>query len=279
MQTNPTIRQDTPAHNAAAGMTENIASTAPFDIASLEVEGFPPVGEFAVQDYSLPDISDRPYLSLVRNKAPYVLMPTYQKVLYDTSKRGIDIVGSVTLLLISLPLFLCVAILVRLTSKGPILFKHKRLGLHGNEFWLLKFRTMDLDAEERLKKDSHLRQQFAATYKIKGDPRITRCGDFLRKTSIDELPQLWHVLKGDMSLIGPRPIVTPELSKYAIYGKKLLTVKPGLSGFWQACGRSDTTYAERVLMDMQYIDHRCLSLDLRLLLLTVRAVIRKSGAC
>jgi lipopolysaccharide/colanic/teichoic acid biosynthesis glycosyltransferase len=144
---------------------------------------------------------------------------------------------------------------------------------------MVKFRTMAVDAEERLQKNNRLREQFAATYKIKGDPRITGLGDLLRKTSIDELPQLWNVLKGDMSLIGPRPIVKPELSKYAIYGKKLLTVKPGLSGLWQACGRSDTTYAERVLMDMQYIDHRCLFLDLRLLLFTAIAVLRRSGAC
>jgi lipopolysaccharide/colanic/teichoic acid biosynthesis glycosyltransferase len=181
--------------------------------------------------------------------------------------------------LINLPLFLFVTILIKLTSPGPIFFRHTRLGRHGKSFWLVKFRTMDVDAEERLRKDSQLREQFAASYKIKGDPRITGLGDFLRKTSIDELPQLWHVLKGEMTLIGPRPIVPPELSKYTIYGKKLLAVKPGLSGLWQACGRSDTTYAERVLMDMQYIDHRCLSLDLRLLLFTAVAVLRKSGAC
>jgi lipopolysaccharide/colanic/teichoic acid biosynthesis glycosyltransferase len=138
---------------------------------------------------------------------------------------------------------------------------------------------MVVNAEELLMEDSQLREQFAANYKIKGDPRIIRYGRFLRKTSLDELPQLWHVLMGDMSLIGPRPIVPPELTRYAIYQKKLLSVKPGLSGLWQACGRSDTSYAERVQMDMHYIDHRCLSLDLQLLLVTVVAVLRKSGAC
>jgi lipopolysaccharide/colanic/teichoic acid biosynthesis glycosyltransferase len=278
MQANSSIPQDTSARSAGADISEEVAAPTSFHIASL-AEGISPVGEFAAQDYSLPDITDKPYLRLIRKESPYGLMSTNQKVIYEICKRGTDIVGALTLLLVTLPLFLCVTILIKLTSPGPVFFRHKRLGRNGKEFWLVKFRTMTVDAEERLSKDSQLREQFAASYKIKGDPRITGLGDFLRKTSIDELPQLWHVLKGDMTLIGPRPIVQPELSKYAIYGKKLLAVKPGLSGFWQAFGRSDTTYTERVLMDMQYIDHRCLSLDLRLLLLTAVAVLKKSGAC
>jgi lipopolysaccharide/colanic/teichoic acid biosynthesis glycosyltransferase len=278
MQANSTIPQDTSARSSGADISEDIVAPSSFHITSL-AEGFSPVGDFAAQDYSLPDISDKPYLRLMRKESPYALMSANKKVLYEICKRGTDIVGALTLLLVTLSLFLCVMILIKLTSPGPIFFRHKRLGRNGREFWMVKFRTMAVDAEERLRKDSQLREQFAASYKIKGDPRITGLGDFLRKTSIDELPQLWHVLKGDMTLIGPRPIVQPELSRYAIYGKKLLAVKPGLSGFWQACGRSDTTYAERVLMDMQYIDHRCLSLDLRLLLSTAVAVLRKSGAC
>jgi lipopolysaccharide/colanic/teichoic acid biosynthesis glycosyltransferase len=292
MQTNPTIPQDTSAHSAVTslteeipipatsdGMIEDIAATTDFHVALFGVERVSSIREFATQDYALPDISERPYLKLVRKQTPYVSIPTYKKVIYDMSKRGIDIVGSLTLLLIALPLILIVAVLIKVKSPGPVLFRHKRLGRQGKEFWLVKFRTMAVNAEDQLKTDFYLSQQFAANYKIKGDPRITNYGEFMRKTSIDELPQLWNVLKGDMSLIGPRPIVKPELSKYAIYGKKLLTVKPGLSGLWQACGRSDTTYAERVLMDMQYIDHRCLFLDLRLLLFTAIAVLRRSGAC
>jgi lipopolysaccharide/colanic/teichoic acid biosynthesis glycosyltransferase len=278
MQANNSIPQDTSARSAGADIGEDIAATTSFKIASL-ADGFSPVGEFDAQDYSLPDISDEYYLRLLRKEPPYALMSANQKVIYEICKRGIDIVGALTLLLVTLPLFLCITILIKLTSPGPVFFRHTRLGRHGKEFCLVKFRTMAVDAEERLRKDSQLREQFAASYKIKGDPRITGIGKFLRITSIDELPQLWHVLKGEMTLIGPRPIVQPELSKYAIYGKKLLAVKPGLSGFWQACGRSDTTYTARVLMDMQYIDHRCLTLDLRLLLLTTVAVIRKSGAC
>jgi lipopolysaccharide/colanic/teichoic acid biosynthesis glycosyltransferase len=278
MQANNSIPQDTSARSPVAEISEDIAVPTTFNFASL-TDGFSPVGEFEAQDYSLRDIVDLPYLHLIRKDYPYASRSANEQVIYEICKRGTDIVGALILLLVTLPLCLCVAILIKLTSREPVFFRQKRLGQHGKKFSLVKFRTMTVDAEERLRNDSQLRERFAACYKIKGDPRITRIGKFLRNSSIDELPQLWHVLKGEMTLIGPRPIVEPELSKYAIYGKKLLAVKPGLSGFWQACGRSDTTYAERVLMDMQYIDHRCLSLDLRLLLLTASAVIRKSGAC
>ena len=116
-------------------------------------------------------------------------------------------------------------------------------------------------------------------YVIDDDPRITRVGSFLRRTSLDELPQLIHVLQGEMTLIGPRPIVREEMSKYSIYADKLLSVKPGMSGLWQTAGRSRTTYRERVHLDMHYIDHRCLLFDLQLIVLTVVEVLRKSGAC
>jgi lipopolysaccharide/colanic/teichoic acid biosynthesis glycosyltransferase len=153
------------------------------------------------------------------------------------------------------------------------------MGHGGKEFWFTKFRTMVVDAEEQLNGNAQLRRQFEEKFKLDDDPRVTRVGAFLRKTSIDELPQLLHVLRGDMTLIGPRPIEKAQLVKYTIYGNKLLTVKPGLGGLWQTCGRSETTHAERVLMDMYYIDHRSLSLDLRLLLQTALVVLRRSGAC
>ena len=130
-----------------------------------------------------------------------------------------------------------------------------------------------------LKNDPQLRRRFEEKFKLDDDPRITRLGAFLRRTSLDELPQLLHVFRGEMSLVGPRPIITDELGKYSIYAHKLLGVKPGLSGLWQVCGRSDTTYPQRVLMDMHYIDHRSFKLDCRLLVRTAAAVIRKSGAC
>jgi lipopolysaccharide/colanic/teichoic acid biosynthesis glycosyltransferase len=135
------------------------------------------------------------------------------------------------------------------------------------------------DAEEQLKKNEDLKRMFQEKFKIEDDPRITRIGRFLRCASLDELPQLIQVLQGKMTLIGPRPIVHEEKEKYSIYADKLLSVKPGLSGLWQTSGRSGTTYRERVFLDMHYIDNRCLMLDLYLLVLTVAAVIRKSGAC
>ena len=218
-------------------------------------------------------------LRLPRWITPYALQSERRRARYELYKQSLDVVGSLILLLLTSPLFLIVTICIKLTSPGPVLYKHRRLGRGGKEFWCVKFRTMAADAEDQLKQNAQLRQRFEGNFKIHDDPRVTRLGGFLRKTSLDELPQLVLVLRGEMSLIGPRPIVKPELSKYTIYGTKLLSVKPGLSGLWQACGRSDTTYAERVLMDMHYIDHRSLTLDIQLLLRTVVAVLMKSGAC
>ncbi len=201
-----------------------------------------------------------------------------RRLFYEFAKRGIEISASLILLALTAPLFIVVAVLIKAGSPGPIFFKHRRLGRGGKELYCLKFRTMVADAEQKLKTDAEFRRQFEVNFKIENDPRVTKIGTLLRKSCIDELPQLIQVLRGDMSLIGPRPIVEPELSKYGIYGRKLLSIRPGLSGFWQACRRNDTTYDERVRMDMFYIDHRCLSLDLLLLLYTVIAVVRRRGA-
>jgi lipopolysaccharide/colanic/teichoic acid biosynthesis glycosyltransferase len=230
-------------------------------------------------DYRASSLPTIPSARLLRNKLPYVLRSPRNRRFYDLGKRGLDVIGALVLLLFTSPLFLVAAILIKLNSSGPVFFKHKRIGPGGNEFWCLKFRTMVADAEDQLKRDAALREQFEESFKIKDDRRITGAGALLRKTSLDELPQLLQVLRGEMSLIGPRPIVKDELRKYAIYSDKLLTVKPGLSGMWQVFGRSDTTYPQRVLMDMQYIDHRCLWLDMQLIFLTVIAVLRKNGAC
>lgn len=235
-------------------------------------------GEAAAWDYGQ-NLLATPDLRLPRWITPYALQSERRKARYELYKQSLDMVGSLILLLLTSPLFLVVAVCIRLTSPGPVLYKHRRLGRGGKEFWCVKFRTMAVDAEDQLRRNAQLRQRFEGNFKIHDDPRVTRVGGFLRKTSLDELPQLVLVLRGEMSLIGPRPIVKPELSKYTIYGTKLLSVKPGLSGLWQACGRSDTTYAERVLMDMHYIDHRSLTLDIQLLLRTVVAVLMKSGAC
>jgi lipopolysaccharide/colanic/teichoic acid biosynthesis glycosyltransferase len=235
--------------------------------------------DFAPMEYALPDLSDAPVFRLISARAANGEVSDRAQSFYQICKRALDISASVVLLILASPLLVVIALVVKVSSKGPVFFAHTRLGRNGKEFDCLKFRTMSVDAEERMKQDPQLRRRFEEKFKLEDDPRITGCGAFLRRTSLDELPQFFHVLRGEMSLIGPRPIVRNELSKYSIYGRKLLSVKPGLSGLWQVCGRSDTTYPERVMMDMQYIDHRCLWLDMRLLLLTASAVLRKSGAC
>jgi lipopolysaccharide/colanic/teichoic acid biosynthesis glycosyltransferase len=210
---------------------------------------------------------------------PSALTLPNRRSTYELCKRALDIAVSLAILLLTLPLLTVVAILIKATSRGPVFYRQKRLGRGGVEFLCLKFRTMYADADERLKRDKELFRQFEQSFKIKDDPRITKVGALLRKSSIDELPQLLHVLRGEMTLIGPRPIVKPELSKYSIYGNKLLSVKPGLGGLWQVSGRSDLTYPKRVLLDMDYIDHRCLLLDIQLMVLTAIAVFRGHGAC
>ena len=235
--------------------------------------------DFSSMEYALPDLSDTPVFRLIRPRTANEDASDRIQSLYYVCKRALDIGASLSLLILASPLLLVIALMVKMSSKGPVFFAHRRLGLNGKEFDCLKFRTMSADAEERMKQDPQLRRRFEEKFKLEDDPRITGCGAFLRRTSLDELPQLFHVLRGEMTLVGPRPIVRNELSKYSIYGQKLLSVKPGLSGLWQVCGRSDTTYPERVMMDMHYIDHRSFWLDMRLLLLTASAVVRKSGAC
>lgn len=197
---------------------------------------------------------------------------------YDASKRITDVVGSAALLLMGAPLLVLLAVGVKLSSPGPILFSQRRLGKGGRIFHCLKFRTMIVDAESKLMRNQDMTAEFAANFKIKNDPRVTKLGALLRRTSLDELPQLWNVLRGEMSLIGPRPIVERELSKYGSHGEKLLTVKPGLGGLWQVSGRSDTTYHERIAMDMTYIESRSLAMDLRLIVQTAMVVILGRGA-
>jgi undecaprenyl-phosphate galactose phosphotransferase len=197
---------------------------------------------------------------------------------YEFAKRALDIVASATLLTVLLPLLAAIAAGVKLSSRGPVFFRQKRLGRGGRVFWCYKFRTMVQDAESLLAQCRELMAQFDENYKLVKDPRVTRLGAFLRKTSLDEIPQLWNVLRGEMSLIGPRPIVEPELSKYGIHADRLLLVKPGLGGIWQVSGRSNTTYAERVAMDMAYIESRSFWLDLRLIALTALVVVKGRGA-
>lgn len=197
---------------------------------------------------------------------------------YEISKRGFDVAAASLLIVGLLPLFVLVAVAVKLTSRGPVFFKHRRLGLGGREFFCLKFRTMVSNAEDLLTTDPQLRRQFDSKFKIYDDPRVTRIGKLLRCTSLDELPQLFHVIEGKMSLIGPRPIIEREREKYSIYVGKLLSVRPGLSGLWQVSGRSETTYSQRVLLDMYYIDNRGITMDMKIFFKTFITVLKKTGA-
>jgi lipopolysaccharide/colanic/teichoic acid biosynthesis glycosyltransferase len=197
---------------------------------------------------------------------------------YEESKRAIDVGVALAMIILLAPLLCALAVLVKATSRGPIIFRHRRVGRYGRTFSCLKFRTMVENAEEVLRRREDLRKEFEQSYKLKNDPRLTRIGGFLRKTSLDELPQLINVLRGELSLIGPRPIVPSEVSKYGKTHRKLLSVKPGLGGNWQVYGRSDTTYEERIAMDMEYIDRRSLGLDLKLMVLTARVVLEGRGA-
>jgi exopolysaccharide biosynthesis polyprenyl glycosylphosphotransferase len=197
------------------------------------------------------------------------------KRLMDTVLAGLGV-------LVFSPLLLVLAVLVKLTSRGPVLFGHRRLGEGGTPIRVYKFRSMVVDAEVRLQEvlaaDPSLRAEYEATYKLKQDPRVTRLGRWLRRTSMDELPQLFNVLRGDLSLVGPRPIVADEIAKYGSASAVILRVRPGVTGLWQVSGRSDVDYGERVRLDMEYITHWSLWLDLRILAATLPAVLRRKGA-
>jgi exopolysaccharide biosynthesis polyprenyl glycosylphosphotransferase len=195
------------------------------------------------------------------------------------AKRGIDIVGSSMGLILSLPIFLVVAILVRLTSKGPAFFAQERCGLGGQTFRFYKFRTMVADAEAQKAGLAHLNEMTGPVFKIARDPRITRVGAFLRKSSIDELPQLWNVLKGDMSLVGPRPPLPEEVEQYTWRQAQRLSVVPGITGLWQVSGRNAIPHFDHWLeLDLQYAGSWSLRLDVEILAKTVLVVLLARGA-
>jgi exopolysaccharide biosynthesis polyprenyl glycosylphosphotransferase len=194
-------------------------------------------------------------------------------------KRVLDFTISSILVALFLPLFVVAAILVKLTSPGPALFAQKRLGLNKRHFNVYKFRTMVDDAEKRLREIEHLNQVSGPVFKVWNDPRITPIGRFLRKTSIDELPQLFNVLRGDMSLVGPRPLPVRDYEGFSKdWQRRRLSVKPGITCLWQVRGRSSIPFEKWMELDLQYIDKWSLLLDFEILLRTIPAVIRGSGA-
>ena len=193
-------------------------------------------------------------------------------------KTALDYAITAPGLLVLSPLLLVIAIAVKLDSPGPVFYRRRVLGVGGRQFDALKFRTMATNGDEVLSAHPELREEWARTQKVKADPRVTRLGRFLRRFSLDELPQLINVLKYDMSLVGPRMITPGELALYGEHGDMLLTVRPGLTGLWQVSGRADLPMAERVRLDMQYIREWTIWLDLRILLRTPQAVIGGRGA-
>jgi exopolysaccharide biosynthesis polyprenyl glycosylphosphotransferase len=192
-------------------------------------------------------------------------------------KRLIDIVGSAVLLVVLSPLLLGVAVTILVTDRSPILFRQTRVGLQGRPFTIYKFRTMVLDAETRLNEVRHLNERSGAAFKATDDPRITGIGRFLRKTSIDELPQLWNVLTGSMSLVGPRPPLPDEVAKYDVWHRRRLSMKPGITGLWQVEARHEPDFDRWVEHDLVYIDGWSMWLDLKILAKTVPAVFSRGG--
>ena len=211
----------------------------------------------------------------LRKRAPAIS----GKAWYELLKRCIDRIGAGVGLLLLSPLFAFLAALIKLESPGPVLFSQTRIGLAGEPFRCWKFRSMYVDAEQR--KEELLAQNEMAggtTFKMKKDPRITRVGAFIRKASIDELPQLWNVFRGDMSLVGPRPPVPREVDQYTARERQRLFVKPGITCIWQVSGRSDIPFPEQVMLDIEYIQKRSLWMDIKLLLRTLPAVLFARGA-
>jgi exopolysaccharide biosynthesis polyprenyl glycosylphosphotransferase len=195
------------------------------------------------------------------------------------TKRVIDFIGSAALLIALAPLFAVVAWLIRMDSPGPVFFMQERIGLNKRPFRLIKFRTMLNGADEQQATLEHLNEAVGPVFKIKNDPRITPLGKFLRRFSVDELPQLVNVLKGDMSLVGPRPLPVRDFDRFdAQWHKRRLSVKPGITCLWQVNGRSNVNFDHWVQMDLEYIDNWSLSLDLKILLKTIPAVLKGSGA-
>ena len=196
---------------------------------------------------------------------------------YKLIKTVFDFLFSLFFLVSFLPLFIIISLLIKISSRGPIFFLQERIGKNNIPFKCIKFRTMYPEAkdilENLLMKDDKLKKEFEATHKIKNDPRITTIGKLLRKTSLDELPQFINVLRGEMSIVGPRPIVKDEIIKYEENFKKVSSIKPGITGLWQVSGRNNLTYKRRVMLDIIYVDNYNLLMDLRILLRTFGVIL------
>ena len=209
---------------------------------------------------------------------------TKNNIIYKILKRAIDIIGGIVGVILLLPLTLGI-IIARLITKendGPIFYEQLRIGENGKKFRLYKYRSMIVEADDilatYLEQNAEAREEYGKYKKLKNDPRITKVGRFLRKTSLDEFPQLINVLKGDMSLVGPRPYLPSEKIEMGDFYAKIIQTKPGLTGYWQVNGRSDVDFEERLNMDYYYIQHSSIKLDVKLFLKTLIKVVKKDGA-
>ena len=221
-----------------------------------------------IEDISILKLPAKGYRELLGKNIPYKIV-----------KRTIDVALSTIAMIALMPLFLIISLAIKLESKGPVFFKHTRVGKDGKTIQIYKFRSMVDNAEDLIKKFTpEQMKEYKENYKLKNDPRITKVGKFLRRTSLDELPQLINIMKGDLSIIGPRPVVADELKKYGVNIEKFLSVTPGLTGYWAANGRSCTSYEQRMQMELFYIDNISLKMDAKVFFETIGAVIKRKGA-
>ena len=234
-----------------------------------EQEGTPPVLRVLTRGVALP---------AERGGSPAVARPFSARQL---SKRVLDVLGAILLGVVFAPLIVVIVVLLR-AEGGPVIYRHRRVGRDGAMFECMKFRSMIPDADHMLRNlletDTKLRAEWVYGHKLRNDPRVTRVGRFLRRTSLDELPQIWNVLRGEMSLVGPRPVVREELMRYGRCSRVYLSAKPGITGLWQVTGRNDTDYRRRVALDVYYVRKHNLVLDLFILMKTTRVVLGGGGA-
>lgn len=201
------------------------------------------------------------------------------KINYLPIKRIFDVIIASIGLIVLLPIFLLLTIVIKIDSKGTVFFAHTRIGKNGKKFKMYKFRTMYENAQEMINDFTpEQMKEWKENFKLKDDPRITKIGKFLRKTSLDELPQIINIIKGDLSIVGPRPVIDAEIEKYGEDKEKFLSVTPGLTGYWQVNGRSAITYEDRMKMELYYINHMSAKLDLQIFFKTFIKVLKKEGA-
>ena len=204
--------------------------------------------------------------------------PTDEGIYLRAGKRIVDVLGASLALVVLAPLILVLSIIIRITTHGPVFYRSKRIGRGGREFTFYKLRSMVKDAHARRDHLTHLNEADGPVFKIARDPRITSIGRFMRSTSLDEVPQFWNVLRGDMSLVGPRPPIPEEVAQYEPWQLRRLDVRPGLTCLWQISGRSRIGFQEWMRLDLEYIRHRSLRLDVKILLRTIPAVLSREGA-